>query len=186
MSGARRQWTGVVAVVLLLALLVGAGWTVRGRFLPVDEGTRAPAFAARDLRGAPVSLASLRGQVVLLNLWATWCGPCRQEMPSLQRLHQRLGERGLRIVAVSLDAAPGGVNAFGPGGDVAAFVREEGLTFTVWHDPSGQVGRLYRSRGLPESYLLGRDGRIVRKVVGATEWDTPEKVAFVRGLLEEG
>jgi cytochrome c biogenesis protein CcmG/thiol:disulfide interchange protein DsbE len=186
MSDARRQWGGVAGVVLLLAVLLGAGWLARGRFLPVGEGSRAPAFTARDLAGNPVSSDSLRGQVVLLNLWATWCGPCRREMPSMERLHQRLAGEGLRIVAVSLDAPPGGASVFGAaGGDVAAFVREHGLTFTIWHDPTGAVGRTFRTAGLPESYLLDRRGRIVKKVIGATEWDSDENVALVRRLLRE-
>ncbi|MGH7556395.1 MAG: peroxiredoxin family protein [Gemmatimonadota bacterium] len=181
-----RQWWVVGGVVLLLAGLVGAGWLARDRFLPVEVGTRAPDFVARDLDGNRVSLNDLRGQVVLLNIWATWCPPCREEMPSMQRLHERLGPDGLRIVAVSIDAARGSVDSAGrSGGDVRAFVEEYGLTFDIWHDPSGEIQRIYRTTGIPESFVIDREGIIVKKVIGATEWDSEANVEMIRRLLEE-
>ncbi|HEU0012847.1 MAG TPA: TlpA disulfide reductase family protein [Longimicrobium sp.] len=183
-----RQWRLVAAVGVVLALLVGAGWLVRDRFLPVEVGTRAPGFSARDLGGRPVSLDQLRGQVVLLNVWATWCGPCRDEMPSMERLHRELGPQGLRIVAVSVDAAPGAVSRKGgqPGGDVAEFVKQLGLTFTIWHDPQGTIERAYRTTGVPESWVIDRDGVIQKKVIGATEWDSGPHPDLIRRLLREG
>ena len=102
-----RQWWIVGGVVALLAVLVGMGWLVRDRFLPVEVGTPAPNVVARDLEGEPVALDDLEGAVVLLNIWATWCPPCVEEMPSMQRLHEQLAPEGLRVVAVSVDAAPG-------------------------------------------------------------------------------
>lgn len=104
----------------------------------------------------------------------------------MQRLHERLGPEGLRIVAVSIDAAPGGVDPAGrPGGDVRAFVEEYGLTFDIWHDPSGEIQRIYRTTGIPESFVIDRDGIIVKKVIGATEWDSDANVKMIRRLLEE-
>ena len=104
----------------------------------------------------------------------------------MQRLHQELGDEGLKIVAVSIDAAPGQTDRDGrEGGDVDAFVRRMGLTFTVWQQPSGDVGRAYRTTGVPESFLIGRDGRIVKKVIGATEWDSQTHVELIRRLLRE-
>ncbi len=180
-----RQWWMVGGVVVLLAGLVAAGWLVRDRFLPVEVGTRAPAFAARDMQGRPVALEELRGEVVLLNVWATWCGPCREEMPSLQRLHRRLGGEGLRIVAVSVDAEPGALAAGGrAGGDVAGFARELGLTFTLWRDSSGEIQRIYRTTGVPETFVIDRDGTIVKKVIGATEWDSEPNVELLQRLLK--
>ena len=184
-----RQWGFVGGVVLVLALLLGAGWLARDRFLPVEVGTRAPSFPATDLQGRPVRLEDLRGQVVLLNIWATWCGPCRDEMPSMERLHRELGPRGLKIVAVSVDAAPGAgapkaQSASQPGGgDVAEFARQLGLTFTIWHDPSGQIQRTYRTTGVPESFIIDRNGVIQKKVIGATEWDTGSHPELIRRLL---
>lgn len=173
------------AALGLLAVLVGTGWLVRDRFLPVEVGTEAPNFTATDLQGRPVSLDQLRGEVVLLNIWATWCAPCREEMPSMQRLHEQLGPKGLRVIAVSIDAAPGTAAAsIQPGGDVAAFARELGLDFTVWHDPAGEIQRTYRTTGVPESFAIDRDGTIVKKVIGATEWDSEANVELFSRLLE--
>ncbi|HEV2146789.1 MAG TPA: TlpA disulfide reductase family protein [Longimicrobiaceae bacterium] len=180
-----RQWWIVGGVLLLLAGLIAAGWTVRDRFLPVEVGTGAPAFTARDMEGRPVSLRDLRGEVVLLNIWATWCAPCREEMPSMQRLHERLGDKGLRIVAVSIDGATAAERAAGdPRKLVADFAREMGLDFTLWMDPSGEIQRAYRTTGVPESFLIDRDGTIVKKVLGATEWDSEANVELIQRLLE--
>jgi cytochrome c biogenesis protein CcmG/thiol:disulfide interchange protein DsbE len=181
-----RQWWTVGGVVLLLAGLVGAGWLVRDRFAPVEVGTRSPNFTATDVEGNRVSLADLRGEVVFLNIWATWCPPCREEMPSMQRLYERLGPEGLRIVAVSIDAAPGKTDASGrAGGNVKEFAQEYGLTFDIWHDPSGEIQRIYRTTGVPESFVIGRDGIIIKKVLGATEWDSEASVEMFRRLLSE-
>lgn len=102
----------------------------------------------------------------------------------MQRLHERLGASGLRIVAVSIDSESGTQDPAGrPGGDVAAFLREMGLTFDVWRDPEGKIQQVYRTTGVPESFLIDRDGVIVKKVIGATEWDSEAVVALVQRLL---
>jgi len=182
-----RQWGFVGTVVVLLALLLGAGWLVRDRFLPVEVGSMAPGFTATDMEGRRVTLEELKGQVVLLNVWATWCGPCRDEMPSMERLHRELGPKGLKIVAVSVDVAPGTVSPGGqPGGDVAAFAKELGLTFAIWQDPSGGIQRTYRTTGVPESFVIDRNGVIQKKVIGATEWDAGSHTELLRRLLAEG
>lgn len=183
-TGSRQRWI-VGAAVLGLAALVLAGWFARERFLPVEVGSRAPNFEATDLDGRRVSLSDLAGQVVLLNIWATWCPPCREEMPSMQRLHDRFAADGLRVVAVSIDAAPGRT-PFGspPGGDVPAFVRQYGLSFDVWLDPEGAIQRTYRTTGVPESFVIDRDGRIVKKVIGATDWDSQANRDLIRMLVE--
>ena len=104
----------------------------------------------------------------------------------MQRLTEKLGPEGLRIVAVSIDAAPAQSDAAGrPGGDVAAFAREYGLTFDIWHDPSGKIQRIYRTTGVPESVVIDREGVIVKKVIGATEWDSEANVAMFRRLLSD-
>ena len=186
MADSRRQWFFVGGFVLLLAALAGVGWQYRKNFLPMEVGSAAPDFTVHDLQGRSVSLSDLRGQVVLLNIWATWCEPCRQEMPSMQRLNQQMAPQGLKIVAVSIDAAPNQPSDGGhAGGDVAAFVREFGITFPVWVDPSGDIQQLYRTTGVPESFVISKDGTIIKKVIGATEWDTGDKVELVRRLLKE-
>jgi thiol-disulfide isomerase/thioredoxin len=183
---ANRQWWAVAGLLLLLLVLVAVGWLARHRFLPVEVGSNAPDFVATDLDGRQVSLDDLRGEVVLLNIWATWCPPCREEMPSMQRLHERLGGEGLRIVAVSIDAEPGQVDAGGRrGGDIEAFAMDWGLSFAIWHDPDGEIERIYRTIGVPESFVIDRNGVIVKKVIGATEWDSEANVDLIRRLLRE-
>lgn len=180
-----RQWWVVGGVIAILVGLVAAGWIVRDRFLPVEVGTPAPNLVATDLQGQPVALEDLRGKVVLLNVWATWCPPCREEMPSMQRLAEKLGPEGLEVVAVSIDAEAGTRDPGGrPGGDVAAFAREYGLTFPIWRDPSGEVQQTYRTTGVPESFVIDRQGTIVKKVIGATEWDSAANIELFRMLLE--
>ncbi len=173
---ARGQWIAVFGILgsLITALVIGVAFS-SGMDL-VTVGSRAPNFGAVDLAsGDSTSLDRFEGEVVLLNIWATWCGPCEAEMPSMQRLYERAGHDGLKIVAVSVD-----------GGDeeaVREWIAERGLTFEIWHDPTGRVERLYQTTGLPESFVIDREGTIVKKVIGATEWDHPTQLDLVRKLL---
>jgi cytochrome c biogenesis protein CcmG, thiol:disulfide interchange protein DsbE len=181
----RRRHFPTIATTLTIAVLAGLIWVNRDRFTPLDVGSRAPDYTAFSLDGEAVPLSSYAGDVVLLNVWATWCPPCVEEMPALQRLHEALGDRGLSIVAVSVDAPAGGLGLFGqPGGDVRAFRDRFGLTFPVLHDPSGGIQARYQVNGLPTTYIIGRDGRIQRKVLGAAEWDTAAFADQIRALLE--
>lgn len=173
------------SVVALVAVLAGLIWVNRDRFTPLDVGSSAPDYSAISLTGDTVALSSFAGDVVLLNVWATWCRPCIIEMPALQRLHEELADDGLRIVAVSVDAPSGVIGAFGePGGDVREFVDRLGLSFTVLHDPSGGIQTLYQVNGLPTTYVIDRSGRIRRKVLGAAEWDQPAFADQIRNLVE--
>jgi peroxiredoxin len=135
----------------------------------------APDFAAPDLAGQAVRLSAYRGQVVLVNLWATWCPPCREEMPSMEELHQRLKDRGFVLLAVSQDE--GGIDG------VKQFVEQMKLTFRVLVDPDGDVGRKFGVWGYPESFLVDRDGQIVERVIGPRDWSAPEQIASIEALL---
>lgn len=173
-----------LVAVLGAGALVLMAWAGRGRFQPVGLGADAPAFTISDLQGNPVSLENHRGRVVLVNVWATWCGPCIVEMPSMQRLYEQLEGEPFDILAVSVDAAPGERDEAGNrGGDVARFVRDHGLTFGILHDPSGRIQQTYRTTGVPESFLIGKDGVIYKQIAGATEWDSPENLALIQRLL---
>lgn len=185
MSGRVQGWLIRGVVTVALGIMVALGWTERERFTPVEARRRAPAYAAPSLTGDTVSLEALRGRVVLLNIWATWCPPCRWEMPALERLHRELHDEGLEVVAVSVDAAPGELDFVGkPGGDVRALVRDLGLTFTILLDPQGEVQRRYGVVGLPTTFLVGRDGRVVERVLGPARWDEPPHADRIRELLE--
>jgi peroxiredoxin len=167
-----------------VALLIGVAWLNQDRIQPVTTGTVAPDFEVKDLGGGLVRLSDHRGEVVLVNIWATWCPPCREEMPSMERLYQEVGENAFEIMAVSVDAELGLLDKDGQvGGDIQAFADSLGLTFPMLHNPSGDIQRLYRTSGVPETFLIGRDGIIYKKVAGGTEWDAPQHKELIQRLL---
>lgn len=167
---------GAGLVAFCLAILLAACGDSANEYAPLQRGDEAPAYGAVSLDGDSVALASLAGRPVLLNVWATWCPPCREEMPALQELHDRYDERGLAVVAVSLDASAA---------DAAAFARELGLTLRLLHDPAGRVTRTFRTTGVPETFLIGADGRIVRRWIGAFDPLADDVIASVEGALDE-
>ncbi len=173
--------------VLTAAAIVAAAWFSRGRIQPVVSGFPAPDFAVADDAGAPVTLESYRGKVLLLNIWATWCGPCREEMPSMQRLYDSFPRDRFEIAAISIDAPFGTRDAAGnPGGDPLAFADALGLTFPILLNPSGDIQRTYQTTGVPESFLISPGGIIYKKVAGATHWDSQTNIELVRRLIEAG
>jgi thiol-disulfide isomerase/thioredoxin len=137
-------------------------------------------FSLEALDGKKVALSSFRGKVVLLSFWATWCGPCKQEMPAMQKLYQKLRGKGLEVVAVDMmeDKAT-----------VAAFVKTSGYTFPVLLDKTGEVGgnRLYAARAIPTNYVIDKAGRIVGRKIGidGPEWTSDEKIAMFESLLAQ-
>lgn len=179
----KQQWTVVAAVVALLGgVLWFASHTLKDELVGVEVGSRAPAFGGTVVAaGAPEtakSLADYKGDVVLLNVWATWCGPCRTEMPSIQRLHETYGPKGLKIVAVSIDDP-------GKKPDVRKFLAEYKLSFEVLHDSLGAVQGAYQTTGVPETFVIGRDGVIYKKVIGAADWSSGPNRALIEQLLRE-
>lgn len=173
-----------VIAAVVVALVVGLAWLNRDRLNPVMAGRDAPTFRVADMDGNEVDFEDYRGKVTLVNIWATNCPPCRQEMPSMQRLYEAVEDEDFEILAVSVDAEIGQSGAGGfIGGDVRAFVEEYGLTFPVLRDPGGGIQRTYQTTGLPESFLVGRDGIIYKKVTGATEWDAEEHIELIERLL---
>ncbi len=167
-----------------VALLIVVAWMNQDRVQPVTAGTVAPEFEVNDLDGSLARLSDHTGEVVLVNIWATWCLLCLVEMPSMERLYQEIAEEGFEIMAVSIDAELGGFDLAGrPGGDIQAFADSLGLTFPILHDPSGRIERLYRTTGVPETFLIGRDGIIYKKVAGGTEWDAPQHKELIQRLL---
>ncbi len=170
--------------LLGVALVVLMAWLNRDRLQPVIPGTPAPEFAVPDLDGNVVRLSDHLGHVVMVSIWATWCGPCRYEMPSMERLYKELSADGLEILAVSIDAEAGTFDFFGrPGGDIQEFADSLGLTFPLLHNPSGDIQQLYQTTGVPETFLVGRDGIIYKKVAGGTEWDAPDHQELIERLL---
>jgi cytochrome c biogenesis protein CcmG/thiol:disulfide interchange protein DsbE len=176
-GSARAILLAVGALVVLAAAFLlwapGAG-TMRA----VTAGAPAPEFRARTLDATPQirTLADYQGQVVLLNLWASWCVPCEQEMPSIERLYREFGPAGLKVVGVAVDD-PGFEDR------VRGFVARHGLTFDILSEGSGKIESDYQALGIPATYLIGRDGIIRKRVAGASDWSSAANQALVAQLL---
>jgi thiol-disulfide isomerase/thioredoxin len=178
---ARRQLGITVAVLAVVITSVLIGVHLLGNEIsPLGVGTTAPAFNAvtLDTPPQPRSFANYKGKPVLLNIWATWCAPCREEMPSIERLYKSYGPKGLKVVAVSIDD-PGSAQA------IRDFAKDMGLTFDVLHDSMGEIQRVYQTTGVPETVIVGRDGVIRKKIAGATNWDSEPNRRLIEQLLAE-
>jgi thiol-disulfide isomerase/thioredoxin len=175
----------VAALIILLLTprlaLAGEGETnmpdraTLGEFLPASPPFPAPATTFSDADGKSVDLSDFKGKPVIVNLWATWCEPCLREMPSLERLQSRLGDR-IEVLAVSEDR--GGSKIVEP------FISKLGLkAIKVYLDPKSEVGHAFAARGLPTSIVIDRDGKVVGRVEGGAEWDSPKILAVLEPLL---
>jgi peroxiredoxin len=186
MTDARKASLVRGLVVAAIAVVVVLGWLHRSRGT-VASGSHAPDFAFPSLKGDTVSLRSLRGKVVLVNAWATWCRPCRDEMPALQRLYEALGPKGLVVLAVSQDELPtiGGPLTGSVLGPVREYVAAMGLTFPVLLDPAGRLADAYGFPGLPTSYVIDKAGRVARMEIGARPWDEAPFRTQIERLLED-
>ena len=142
----------------------------------VKLGEPAPNFQLRDLNGHLITLSDLRGKVVLLNFWATWCGPCRVEMPAMEQLYRMFQRKDFEILAVSTDAQGAAVTR--------PFQQENRLTFPILHDPDYRVGLTYGARSLPMTFLIDRQGVIRHQVFGARDWEAPEAQQLVQMLMK--
>lgn len=174
-----KQWMLVGGVV---GGLVGGALGL-ARFGPdiklVEVGTRAPDFRAIDLAtGDSVSFREhYEGAVTLVNIWATWCLPCRVEMPGMDSVYQSLAPRGFKIAAVSIDE--------GSPEAVQAFAQELGISFDLLQDRSGIVQQIYQTTGVPESFLINKDGIIVKRLIGEHAWNSPVNRKLIEALLGE-
>ncbi|MBI3062491.1 MAG: TlpA family protein disulfide reductase [Deltaproteobacteria bacterium] len=140
------------------------------------SGVRPPEFSGQTLDGKTVSLAGLRGRVVLLNFWATWCLDCRPEMPLFERLHREFTAQGLSVI---------GINAREGTVTIQRYAKELGLTFPLVLDPKGGINAAYGVIGLPTTFLTARDGRAVALGVGPREWASAPARAIIQTLLAE-
>lgn len=180
---ARRTALAFILVPLLATALWGLAAWFQKEPEKKDEGpvvalgAPAPDFTFPSLAGPPISLSDHRGKVVLVNIWATWCPPCIEELPSLQNLYVKMREKGqpFEILAVDIDAL--GAEP------VRKFVDRFKLTFPIPLDPRGTIKKLYRTTGVPESFIVDPEGRLVEKVIGARKWDSPEVISFIEQVL---
>jgi thiol-disulfide isomerase/thioredoxin len=148
------------------------------QFTPLDPPLAAPDFVLPDMDGEQHTLQDYRGKVVLLNFWATWCPPCRREMPALERLYQQLGAHGFVVLAVNQWEDPDHVFAYT--GELNVFP-----SFPILFDPDSSVSERFGVKGLPTSLLLDQDGRVRYRAIGGRAFDHPEVLRTIRALLEQ-
>jgi len=188
----RRLALGLAALIVVTAIAVVA--VVRSPAPPVDRvvpsGSVETAIRELDLirptkpkpaedfavltpRGRTFRLSEQRGKIVFINFWATWCPPCREEMPAMERLYERTKHSGVEMLAISVDADPA---------SIAPFLGERQFTFTVGLDPKMSVANAYGVRGLPASFIVDRDGNLAAVALGPRAWDSPASQTLIGGL----
>lgn len=143
---------------------------------PLKIGSLAPDFTFPDLNDSERKLSDYRGKVVFINIWATWCPPCIYEMPSMQRLYDQLKGEDFEILAISIDALGKQV--------VEPFIQKYHLTFPILLDPTGKIKKLYATTGVPESFIVDKNGILVLKVIGPQKWDSEDVLKFFRRLIQ--
>ena len=173
-----------IASFLVILLVVFACKSGRTRLTP---GQRPPDFVLPDLAGVETTLNDFRGKLLVLNFWGTWCEPCVAEMPALQRLQNQLGERGLQVLAISVNDSQD---------NLRRFKRRHNLTFPLLYDASGEIGEKYGLTGVPETFVIDQEGRLVLmpdlesgqplvRVVGPRRWDSRRAIVRFTRLLEK-
>lgn len=174
----RQQWSVVLGAIAVLgtALAIGSHM-MKDELFPVNVGSTAPDFRAKVLgQNRYKTLADYKGQVVILNIWATWCEPCQVEIPKLEKLYQEYGDKGLRLVAVSIDD-------YVSEDSIRSFARTYGMTFEILHDSTHAIERQYQATGYPETFVIGKEGTIRKKWIGPDDWTSQGNRALVAQLL---
>lgn len=160
----------LLAIVFVLAFLGGCTRAEK----PVREGDAAPDFALKDMSGRDVRLSDFKGKVVLVNFWATWCPPCRSEIPSMARMTAAMSGLPFQLLAVSIDE--------GGKAPVEALFKSMQVNLPTLLDPASSVGKRYGITGVPETFIVDRKGVVVKKVIGPVEWDDPQILNTLRSM----
>ncbi|MGH7168033.1 MAG: redoxin domain-containing protein [Nitrospiraceae bacterium] len=177
----RAQSRGLIALasVAILALAFGLVWMQSSKYEPLTVGKIAPDFELPDLVEKDVRLSDFRGKVVFLNFWATWCKPCREEMPSMEVLYKNFEQDGLVVLAISIDRVT-------TKKDIPPFVKSLNLTFPILIDSWGQTDKRYKLMGVPETYIIDQQGVLREKVIGPRDWTILDNLQTITGLLKTG
>jgi len=168
-----------VAALVILGLAFGLVWMQSAKYEPLTVGKVAPDFELPGLDEKMVKLSDFRGKVVFLNFWATWCKPCREEMPSMEVLYKNFERDGLVVLAVSIDRVT-------TKKDIPPFVKGMSLTFPVLVDSWGQTDKRYKLMGVPETYIIDQQGVLREKVIGPRDWTLLDNLQVITGLLKAG
>lgn len=177
----RAPSRGLIALasVAILALAFGLVWMQSSKYEPLTVGKIAPDFELPDLVDKDVRLSDFRGKVVFLNFWATWCKPCREEMPSMEVLYKNFERDGLVVLAISIDRVT-------TKKDIPPFVKSLNLTFPILIDSWGQTDKRYKLMGVPETYIIDQQGVLREKVIGPRDWTILDNLQTITGLLKAG
>jgi len=167
---------GVVVVAIVAVVLVVM--SQKQHFTLMAPGAEAVDFTLPDLDGKEHTLSTLRGNVVFLNIWATWCGPCQEEIPSMQFMYNKLKDKPFKIVAVSIDKGDDVV--------VKKFAKELGISFLILHDQKGKIKDTYKTTGVPETFIIDQNGIVAEKVWGPRDWSNPKNLSTIQSLLKNG
>lgn len=171
-----KKFLYLLAVIALLAMVAcNRNESKKTAAVPVENGL-APEVIVNSLNGTPLKLSDLKGKVVLLNFWATWCPPCRKEIPSMMKLNKAMAGKPFQMVAISIDE--------GGRPDVESFFQTSGFSLPAYTDPDNRAATTYGITGVPETFIINRQGTIVKKVMGPMEWDSPDAVAFLENLMK--
>jgi peroxiredoxin len=165
-------------LLIVLLVVIGGGAYVYFNMppAPAAAGDTAPDFTLEDTNGNEVTLSALRGKVVMVNFWATWCPPCKEEMPSMERLNKFMADEDFVMLAINADENGREV--------VPDFLKKNPHDFNVLYDDQGAVKQSYGVYKMPESFIINKDGTIVEKVVGAINWSSPKTVAYLKSLAK--
>ena len=171
---------------VILILLVSFSFTAEGgeddffskiRINPIKSNKRAPDFSLTDLNGKEVEIKKFKGKVIFLNFWATWCGPCKEEMPSLEVLHRQFKEKNFVLLTISVDYE--GIKP------VQEFINKHQYTFPVLLDPQGETLDLFEVKGIPTTFLIDKKGKMDWKAIGPRDWKSVEVVSLLNLLIEK-
>lgn len=173
-----RKLVIILSAVTILALAFGVVWMQSAKYEPLTVGMAAPDFTLPDLAGKPQRLSDYRGKVVFLNFWATWCKPCKEEMPSMQLLWDDLKKGEFVILAISMDRVT-------TQNDIPPFIESMKLTFPILTDSWGQTDGRYKLMGVPETYIIDQNGILREKVIGPRDWSRPESLETIAQLLQK-
>ncbi len=166
---------GTIAVLAVIGLLLFFGQNSGKRVKLIREGDQAPEFTLPSLDGKAVSLSSYRGKVVMVHFWATWCPPCVEELPALERLYHAYAGKDLEVLTISVDE--------GGASDVAQFMRKNEFALPVLLNPDQSVARAYGTFKFPETYLVDREGIVRRKIIGAADWTSPAAQEIIQAMV---
>jgi cytochrome c biogenesis protein CcmG, thiol:disulfide interchange protein DsbE len=172
-----RRLTVTLIAFAIFALSFVVVWLQSSKYEPLIVGKVAPDFALPDLDDKTVKLSDFRGKVVFLNFWATWCKPCREEMPSMEVLYKNFENNGLVVLAVSIDRVT-------TKKDIPPFVKGMSLSFPVLVDSWGQTDKRYKLMGVPETYVIDQQGVLREKVIGPRDWTRLDNLQVITGLLK--